>query len=134
MPLGRAVGKVVDLGRRTVGKGALGESRSMKWLKGGIIGGAAVGGAGSAILDPEGPYTDIQRDLYGDPSAFRMAIRGAVKTSIGGSRGDISGPARSYYGQPVDIPGMADRRPTTPSGRTTPVPGETVFGMYGMRR
>lgn len=148
MPLGR-IGKAVAfgaLGSRRV-RGALAaplkggtrvSGRAMKGfatnrgMRGALVGGAAVAGVGAAILDPNGPWADVQQNVYGDPAAFRTGLRGAVKTGLGSGRSDVVGPASFYYGQPINATAMGQRRRS--SGGTTPVPGETVFGMHNLRR
>lgn len=90
-----------------------------------VVAGAAGAGVIGATLDTQGPYQDIQQSLYGDPSAFRSGIRGSVKSAISP---DVVGTADMYYGQPVNVP------PRGSSGRTSPVPGEAVFGMWNTRR
>ena len=97
-----------------------------------IMGGAAVAGAGSAIMDREGPYAGLQEEMFGDRDAIRYSMQAGLKTAFDrGNRHDIEGPGDYYYGRPVDVPAIARRRG---SGASTPVSGDTVFGMWNLRR
>lgn len=118
----RAAGSAA--GRRVMagGKGATGV----------VLGGAAVLGAGSAIMDREGRYGDLQEQAFGDRDAIRYSMKAGLKTAFDPStQYDRQGPMDYYYGRPVDPSAIFSRRS---SGSTTPVSGDTVFGMFNLRK
>lgn len=122
MPLVAGVGRAAGwLGRR----GKLGTTA--------LVGGAAIYGAGEAIMDPDGPYGNLQEDFMGDRNAIRASMRANIQTAIDRSdRWDMPGPVDNYFGNPVNVPRMAAKNRST--GATTPVSGDVVFGLYNLRR
>lgn len=97
-----------------------------------LVGGAGVAGIGSAVVDREGPYGDLQEEVMGDRDAVRYMMQAGIRTAFSrDQRHNMPGPMEYYYGRPVNVSAMNERRS---SGITNPVSGDVVFGMYNLRR
>lgn len=137
--VGKAAGWLGKKTARGAGKAAVGTARgtgrAVIGRRGGataVMGGVAALGVGSAVLDREGPYAEMQEVAFGDRDAIRYSMKAGLNTAFDGSdKWDIQGTGDRYYGRPVDVPGMHKRRS---SGSGTPVSGDVVFGLYNLRR
>lgn len=116
--IGRAVGR----GAKWIGQGAIAGGAGTRAL----VGGAALYGAASGILDRQGPYPRLQEAVYGDPEAFRASLKAGISSAITPNH-DLPGPIDNYYGQSVNMSYDS-------SARGNPVDGSVVFGMYNLRR
>lgn len=97
------------------------------------LGGAAVVAAGAGVArevtNPDGPYGDIQEAAFGDRNAIRYSMKAGLLTAFDrDNRHDIAGDMDYYYGQPVNPSGMRS------SGGRAPISGDTVLGLYNLRR
>lgn len=109
-----------------IGKAAnfiTGSSKARKLAAGTLIGGSTLAGMGSAILDDEGPFPAIQEQMFGSRNALKATIKAGALNAIS-PQVENRGFEDYYYGQAV----------STSRRRSRTVPGETVFGMYNMRR
>lgn len=117
-----------------------GAGRAASWLgrrpkigAAAVVGGAALYGAGSAIMNPDGPWGEVQETTLGDRNAIRASVKANIQTAMDRSdRWDMPGPMDRYYGSPVDVPRLAAKNRRS-SGSSTPVSGDVVFGMYNLR-
>lgn len=113
-----------------------GIGRGAGWLTGGRIAaaaGAAAVAAGTGVLreatNPAGPYGGMQEAVLGDRDAIRYSTKAALRTAFdSGNQHDIAGDLDYYYGQPINPVGMRS------SGARGPVSGDTVLGLYNLRR
>lgn len=117
--------------------------RAAAWIG---IGGAGLYGAGSAILDDEGPYADMAETAFGDRRAVKAVIRSSAAAAFGPD-GDITEEA---YRRDDGTIGMRNHRHNYYHGRhvrtntdsTMPigsymqgqVDGSVTMGLYNLRR
>lgn len=108
-----------------IGRAARFASRSLArpGVAKGVIGGSALLGVASGVLDDEGPYPRVQEQMFGSSKALKYSLKSGAMYGVSPRQHDLMGGyERYYYGRPVN---MSSRRN---------VPGETVFGMYNSRR
>jgi len=110
---------------------AIGAGRAAGWLGRSAvqplavaaIGGGALYGMSSAILDRNGPYAPLQEFVSGDPEMIRSSLKAGLHHAVTPDN-DVLGRGDYYYGQQV-----------SPRARSTePVSGNVVLGAYNLRR
>lgn len=92
----------------------------------GVLGAATIGaGLMSSLANSEGPWGSVSESITGSRNTASFALRAGLVNTVAGGRVN-EGMEDYYYGEPYSAPSSI--------GRTTPVPGSAVFGLYNKRR
>ena len=122
----RALGKAVKWGRGTRTGSAMG-----RMAFGGLLAGSAVAGAASEMVDPNSQWGGVSESFTGRRDFARFGLKARAMNSLTGGYQSPGGSAGYYYGRPVDHSYMSS---AGGRNRLSEVPGESVWGLYNMRR